>query len=60
LKIIDNDKVGVSRQLAYNPRILSSRGLIRAGKKDDGDLGLDNMLSPAELLTPFAANHDDP
>jgi hypothetical protein len=55
-----NNKVGVSRQLAYNPRILSNRGLIRAGKKDDADLGLDNMLSPAELLTPFAANHDDP
>lgn len=55
-----NNKVGVSRQLAYSPRILSNRGLIKSGTKDDPDLNMANMLSPAELLTPFAANHDDP
>jgi hypothetical protein len=55
-----NNKVGVSRQLSYSPRILSNRGLIKAGKKDDPDLSMENMLSPAELLTPYAANHDDP
>lgn len=55
-----NNKVGVSRQLAYNPRILSNRGLIRSGTRDDADLNLTNLLSPAELMTPFAANHDDP
>ena len=53
-------KVGVTRQLSYSPRILSNRGFIKTGDNNDPNLNPANLLSPAELLTPFAATHDDP
>lgn len=54
-----NNKAGVSRQLAYNPNILSNRGYIKAGKKENSDLNAANLLTPAELLTPYVGSHDD-
>lgn len=54
-----NNKVGISRQLAFNPRILNNRGYIIPGKKGDKGLDMANVMTPAEILTPMAANHDD-
>ena len=53
-----NNKVGITRQLAFNPRILNNRGYIVVGNKNDESLNVANMMTPAEILTPFAANHD--
>ncbi len=55
-----NSKVGITRQLAMNPRILNNRGYIKPGTMDKKGLNVANIMTPAEILTPFSANHDDP
>ena len=54
-----NNKVGISRQLSFNPRITNNRGYIIPGDPSLKGLDVANVLTPAEILTPFAANHDD-
>lgn len=54
-----NNKVGISRQLSFNPRIINNRGYIIPGEKTDKELNVANIMTPAEILTPFAGNHDD-
>lgn len=52
--------VGVSRQLTLDPNIVSVRGYI--GKHDEeaiDDMKGANLFSPAELLSPPGAMHDD-
>ena len=50
--------MGVTRQLSFNPRILNNRGYIVPGSKNDKGTNMANMLTPAEILTPFAGTHD--
>lgn len=54
-----NNKVGVSRQLAINPQILNNRGYIKPGTVSDKELDVSNVMTPGEILTPWAGNHDD-
>jgi hypothetical protein len=55
----DSSKVGVVRQMSYNPKIVNTRGMI------DTEIGAESMsvadmASPAELLSPFTVRHADP
>ena len=51
--------VGVVRQLTMEPNITSVRGFM-AVKSDKLDEVKDvNIFSPAEMLTPMSATHDD-
>jgi hypothetical protein len=55
----DSDKAGISRFLTLNPKI--SDGLGSINKTENlNDLTADQILSPAELLSPFTAMHSDP
>ena len=57
MNINDNNKAGVSRQLAFNPSIINNRGMLKLSETDK-DIDISNILTPAEVLTPWAANHD--
>ena len=53
--------VGILRQLTLEPNITSTRGYIEPGdKKNVEKMSAANLLTPAELLTPFSLQHDDP
>ena len=53
-------KVGVNRQLTLEPNITSTRGYVQITDKDKLDqLHAGNLMSPAELLSPPGALHDD-
>lgn len=53
-------KVGVNRQLTLEPNITSTRGYVEITPKEDlKDLSSANLMSPAELLSPPGALHDD-
>lgn len=55
----NDGNVGVMRQLTLEPSITSTRGYIEINNDPD-KLTSRNILTPAELLTPFAAVNDDP
>lgn len=55
----DSDKVGVVRQLSYNPKIMNNRGIIN-GEMTYEDMTAADMMTPAELLSPFTNTHADP
>lgn len=53
--------VGIMRQLTLEPNITSTLGLISTTSKKDVDkLSAAQLLTPAELITPFGLQHDDP
>ena len=53
--------VGVNRQLTWEPQITSTYGYIDTSKTDKLDeLHAENLFTPAELLQPLQAQHDDP
>jgi len=55
----DSSKIGTVRQLSFNPKIKNTRGII----DDDIDVNHMNpsdMLTPAELLSPFTSRKADP
>lgn len=53
-------KVGVNRQLTLEPNITSTRGYVKVTDQDKLDeLSNANLLTPAELLSPPGALHDD-
>lgn len=53
-------KVGVNRQLTLEPNITSTRGYVQITPKEElKDLSAANLMSPAELLSPPGALHDD-
>ena len=54
-----SDKIGVVRQLTYNPKIASIRGHIEQDI-DLKDVKATNLCSPAELLSPYTVLHADP
>lgn len=54
-----NAKVGINRQLSYNPNIIDTRGIIKPGSKTSNDLNYGNLGTVAELAVPFTLNHDD-
>lgn len=49
---------GTARSISYDPKIDHIRGYIR--DVDKKELNALNMLSPAELVSPFTATHSDP
>lgn len=49
---------GTARSISYDPKIDHVRGYIR--DVDKKELNALNMLSPAELVSPFTATHSDP
>jgi hypothetical protein len=54
-------QAGIVRQLTLEPGITSTRGYVNVTAKEKvNTLNNTQLLSPAELLTPFAAVHDDP
>lgn len=53
-----SDKVGVVRQLAYDPKILNTRGFLDANS--DSANGNTNIYCPTELLNSFTPLHADP
>jgi hypothetical protein len=55
----DNSKVGVTRQLTYNTAILNNRGFL-ALNQDLKNMTAGDLLTPAELLSPFTSRHADP
>lgn len=53
--------VGVNRQLTWEPQVTSTYGYIDTSKVDKLDeLNAENLFTPAELLQPLQAQHDDP
>ena len=50
--------MGIKRQLSVNSNIISPRGYIGSGNKDDKFSGEDAMTF-SEILNPFIATHDD-
>ncbi len=53
-------KVGVNRQLTLEPAITSTRGYVKVTDPKDYDkLNSANLLTPAEMLSPPGALHDD-
>ena len=54
-----DNKVGVNRELTYNPNIQSVRGYLKITEDNLSGLKGGQILSFAELLTPLAAYHDD-
>ena len=53
-------KVGVNRQLTLEPNITSTRGYVQITKPEDLDeLSAAQLMSPAEMLSPPGALHDD-
>jgi RNA polymerase Rpb2, domain 6 len=54
----DSDKVGVVRQLTYDPSIKNTRGFLDTDRKTKNDST--NMYGPAELLSSFTGRHADP
>lgn len=53
-------KVGVNRQLTLEPNITSTRGYVKVTERDKLDeLSSANLLTPAEMLSPQGALHDD-
>ena len=53
----DSDKVGVVRQLAYDPSIMNTRGFIDTNRNNKN--GSTNIYGPAELLSSFTGKHAD-
>ena len=54
-----DSSVGVTREITYNPNILSTRGYLKAGNSTFEGLNSANVMSFAELCTPLSADHDD-
>ena len=53
-------KVGVNRQMTLEPNVTSTRGYVQVTEEQDIDgLSNANLLTPAELLSPPGALHDD-
>ena len=53
-------KVGVNRQMTLEPNVTSTRGYVQVTEDSDIDsLSNANLLTPAELLSPPGALHDD-
>jgi len=55
----DSSKIGTVRQLSFNPKIKNTRGII----DDDIDvthMNPSDMMTPAELLSPFTSRKADP
>jgi hypothetical protein len=55
----DSSSVGVVRQLTYNPKLLNDRGFLPTNN-DKTKLDPTELLTPAELLSPFTSTHADP
>jgi hypothetical protein len=56
----DSADVGISKFLPLNPRITDVRGFVKSGETDNPEeLDYGNIGSVAELLVPFAIDHDD-
>jgi len=53
----DSNKVGVVRQLTYNPSLLNTRGFLDLDKNHNPNT---DIYTPAELLSPFTSKHADP
>ena len=54
----DSDKVGVVRQLSYDPGIKNTRGFLDTDRNTKNTSS--NIYGPAELLSSFTARHADP
>ena len=53
--------VGASRTLSYNANIISNRGYLKPGNKENmTDINMGNALSVGEMCSPLVANHDSP
>ena len=53
-------KVGVNRQLTLEPNITSTRGYVQVTDPDEiNELSSAQLMSPAEMLSPPGALHDD-
>jgi len=55
----DSNKVGVTRQLSYSPKITNNLGFID-NNTDVNDLAATNMLTAGELLSCYTSLHADP
>jgi RNA polymerase Rpb2, domain 6 len=55
----DSSKVGVVRQMTYNPKLLNTRGFISTDIQV-ADMNSSDLFTPAELLSPFTGRHADP
>ena len=51
-------KVGVVRQLTYDPAIKNTRGFLDTSLDTKNDTT--NIYGPAEMLNSFTAKHSDP
>ena len=57
----DEANVGVVRQMTLEPKITSTLGYLEITPKENLDeLNSANLMTPSELLTPLALQHDDP
>jgi hypothetical protein len=54
----DSDKVGVVRQLTYDPALVNTRGFLNTDPNAKNNST--NVYGPAELLNSFTARHADP
>lgn len=55
----DSNKVGVVRQLSYDPKILNARGIIDFSKETN-EFEATNLFSAGELLSCYTSLHADP
>jgi len=55
----DSNKVGVTRQLSYNPKVTNNFGFIDTNTNVQ-DLAATNMLTAGELLSCYTSLHADP
>lgn len=58
---VDNQSVGIMKQMTINSNIKSTRGYIEiTDEKDVKKLGYSQITSPEEAILPYAGLHDDP
>lgn len=53
-----SDKIGVVRQLSYDPKILNTRGFLDTDQTNRN--GSTNMYCPSEMLNSYTTKHADP
>jgi hypothetical protein len=54
----DSDKIGVVRQLTFDPAIKNTRGFLDTNRDTKNEST--NIYGPAELLSSFTVKHSDP
>lgn len=55
----DSNKVGITRQLSYSPKVTNNFGFIDVNTNVQ-DLAATNMLTAGELLSCYTSLHADP